>query len=343
VVQLLWWNYSSDNGFSAANRPMWDIAWGPDPKCAPLPSHRAPWVSEERFKRCQTRGRSTAQPAGCCLCLTVADTLDLSHGEKGFATTGTLRKLENIARDAGLEPAQVWRSLDDAMTRYLIEQQRDFAAEARGRTISRWSTPFSFDASFGADGRAWLYDTHLLPTWKRPNHWQQAVVDRANAVGNYGPLLLASAHLIAPGADAVHAALLAKRGASIMSELGAPANRAGGGAASTGPQLGMPQVLEFLRTQGVASALGFRRAWPNPRWVESATIADADDVAFARALHAHELLIRSMDALSTEPPRPSLLDTSPPTWDFEGRLWRAANATVAICEDAPRIIESFGT
>ena len=31
-----------------------------------------------------------------------------------------------------------------------------------------------------------------------------------------------------------------------MSELGAPANRSGGGAASTGPQLGMPQVLEFL-------------------------------------------------------------------------------------------------
>ena len=33
---------------------------------------------------------TVAQPAGCCLCLTVADTLDLSHGEKGFATTGTL-------------------------------------------------------------------------------------------------------------------------------------------------------------------------------------------------------------------------------------------------------------
>ncbi len=42
----------------------------------------------------------------------------------GFATSGTLRKLEHIARDAGFAPGALWRSVDEATTRYLMQQQR---------------------------------------------------------------------------------------------------------------------------------------------------------------------------------------------------------------------------
>ena len=71
-------------------------------------------------------------------------------------------------------------------------QQHDFVEEARGAKLSRWQTPFSFDVSFSDTGRAWIYDTHLLPTWKKPNHWLQPVVDRANAVGTYSAMMLAA-------------------------------------------------------------------------------------------------------------------------------------------------------
>jgi hypothetical protein len=30
-----------------------------------------------------------------------------------------------------------------------------------------WNTPFSMDVSFASDGNAFIYDTHLAPTWKR--------------------------------------------------------------------------------------------------------------------------------------------------------------------------------
>ena len=88
----------------------------------------------------------------------------------------------------------MWASLDDATTRYLMMQQEDFVAEARGARISRWQTPFSFDVSFSANGRAWIYDTHLLPTWKKAGHWKQGVIDKMNALGTYSAMMLDEAH-----------------------------------------------------------------------------------------------------------------------------------------------------
>ena len=35
-----------------------------------------------------------------------------------------------------------------------------------------WHTPFSMDVAFASDGKAFIYDTHLAPTWKRPGHWR---------------------------------------------------------------------------------------------------------------------------------------------------------------------------
>ena len=55
--------------------------------------------------------------------------MDFEHGERGFATSGTLRKLEHIAREAGFTPGELWRSVDDVTTRYLMQQQRAFTEE----------------------------------------------------------------------------------------------------------------------------------------------------------------------------------------------------------------------
>merc|ERR1712216_456900 len=97
-----------------------------------------------------------------------------------------------------------------------MAQQQDFVVEARGARISRWQTPFSFDVSFSANGRAWIYDTHLLPTWKRPGHWKQALVDRMNAVGTYSAMMLAMPHmLLAPAVAQDHRELIAPHARSI--------------------------------------------------------------------------------------------------------------------------------
>ena len=125
-----WWNYSTAHGFDQANRPMWDLFAGPDPLCKlPLPSHRPPYIEEARYEAC--KGDRRGQPKGCCLCPSVAETLDTAHGERGFATTGTLRRLDVVAEQAGLPPAALWRSVDEVVTRYLLQQQRDWLAEAR--------------------------------------------------------------------------------------------------------------------------------------------------------------------------------------------------------------------
>ena len=62
-----WWNYTTANGFDQANRPMWDLFAGPDPKCElPLPAHRPPYIEPDRYEAC--KGGRRGQPKGCCLC-----------------------------------------------------------------------------------------------------------------------------------------------------------------------------------------------------------------------------------------------------------------------------------
>ena len=87
--------------------------------------------------------------------------------------------------------------MDDATTRYLMQQQRAFLEEhnasasdgARGArrhsALPLWHTPFSMDVAFASDGKAFIYDTHLAPTWKRPGHWRHPAIDRDNALGTY--------------------------------------------------------------------------------------------------------------------------------------------------------------
>ena len=41
------------------------------------------------------------------------------------------------------------------------------------------------DVAFASDGKAFIYDTHLAPTWKRPGHWRHPAIDRDNALGTY--------------------------------------------------------------------------------------------------------------------------------------------------------------
>ena len=61
-------------------------------------------------------------------------------------------------------------------------------------------------------------------------------------------------------------------------------------------------LLDFLRDQGLAAALGFRRAWPSTRQSGYHKIAAGSDLKFARALHDLGLLLPSLDAESPQEP-----------------------------------------
>ena len=194
-----------------------------------------------------------------------------------------------------------------------------------------WNTPFSMDVAFAADGRAFLYDTHIAPTWKRPGRtpiscgsnprladpalhllltrsgpdvgtdWRHPVIDRDNALGTYGALLVASSRLVLDARlDARHRALL--------------------GEAAT------PLLLDFLRDQAMASLVGMRRAWPSPRHRAAAPFVSALDARFAAQTDQLGLLLPSLDALDEDGPgRPGapgdLCEGS--FWRFEGVLWKS--------------------
>ena len=330
-----WHNYSAANGFREENMLMWELSGAPDPSCAALPNQRPPWVSPERFAECSKPGAArNKQPAGCCICQTAGDTVDFEHGERGFATSGTLRKLEHIARDAGFTPGELWRSVDDVTSRYLMQQQRAFfeehnASASEGNTgahhnnaMPLWNTPFSMDVAFASDGNAFIYDTHLAPTWKRPGHWRHPAIDRDNALGTYSALLLASSRLLLDKkVEARHRALLGEDAT--------------------------PLLLDFMRDQGLASLVGMRRAWPSPRHAAAARYASDQDLRFAAQLEQLGLLLPSLDALTDNGPgRPGapgdVCET--PFWPFEGVLWKSqAQSAPPLCEDAPRILQSWNT
>ena len=62
-------------------------------------------------------------------------------------------------------------------------EQRSFQRGAGGHTLSRWHTPVAFDVAFGADGRAFVYEGHLVANWKRAGHYWQPAVDKDYALG----------------------------------------------------------------------------------------------------------------------------------------------------------------
>ena len=217
---------------------------------------------------------------------------------------------------------------------YLMMQQREWIAEANGTApLSRWQTPFSMDVAFGADARAWVYDSHLLPTWKRPGHWSHWLTDRGNALGTYSSLMLAMSHLLmsTKAVDKVHEQLLP------------PATEQGPVGAGNEPM--RDAVLEFLRDQGFAAHLGFRRAWPTSRHALMRPIASQEDIAFARLLDELGLLLPSLDALKGseyERRRADLLRAQAGAlWPFRGVLYSNRSKPVR-CEDAQRIVDSWG-
>ena len=160
-----WMNYSVEAPFTTANGPMWNINRAVEAKCERVPpSMRAPWHDDEYRRRCTTK-EGVAQ---CCVCLTVADVFDTEHDERGFATSGTLRRLDHVAKAAGLDPRRVWQNVDEALIRQFIAEQRAYQNEAKGAPLARWATLFSADVGFAADGTAYLYENLLMPQWKRP-------------------------------------------------------------------------------------------------------------------------------------------------------------------------------
>lgn len=110
------------------------------------------------------------------------------------------------------------------------------------------------------------------------------------------------------------------------------------------------KVMNFLRTQGFASVLGFRRTWPLPRGKPARltfdTIADARDTEFARTLNDHNLLLPEMDALSDTPPQTADLwggttarkaGRTKAQWAVgTGTLWAESYRNVK-CDDSDRI------
>ena len=145
--------------------------FGPYTEAMTTPAKPPPWRDAGQYGQCKKKQ--------CCVCMTVADVNDLDNDEMGFATSGTLRRLEHVAAAAGFEPRRIWQNVDEALTRQFIAEQRRFQAEANGAPLSRWATLFSADVGFAADGRAYLYENLLMPNWKRPGYFWHEAVDRA--------------------------------------------------------------------------------------------------------------------------------------------------------------------
>tara|TARA_B110001452_G_scaffold103513_1_gene85912 strand:- start:297 stop:3341 length:3045 start_codon:yes stop_codon:yes gene_type:complete len=320
-----WKNYTSNLPLDQKSRLLWELSAALDPRCDPLPRERVPWVDPARFSQCAAtvtdKKKGSRQPDGCCVCQTVADTLDLEHDQRGFATTGSLRKMDHIATDHGIDPRVLRRSMDEAITRYLVMMQKYYQAEADGKRLSRWNTPMAIDVAFGADGRAYVYEGHLVPNWKRAGHFFQPFMDREYAWGAYSPLLLAASHLLVSPA-------LEKRHEQLLGDRVAEADR--------------PQLLEFLRDQGVASALGFRRAWPSPRHTEAARYASKEDQRFAAQVEELGLLLPGIDALESPVATTSdLLKAS--FWNFRGKLYTNESLPQLKCEESQRVLASWSS
>ena len=267
-------NYSTSVAFTQANRHMWNL--NNDAAC------------ENALEKAHIRA---------CHCAMTGDTVDSVHGEVGFSTTGTHKTVAHIARRAGLAPSTIFRNVDDAVTRSLVADQDYFQAELRasshavGSSLTHWNTPFVADVGLGAEGSVHLYELDLRGlSWKGAGHYPHPDVDRAQALGIYGSLALPMASaLMKPSLDDHHRALINQK---LSDTSGKPDGDA------YDPEL----LLTFLRDQGLAAALGFRRAWPSPRVASFKLLASPRDLKFARGLQRLGLLLPSLDSESTEPP-----------------------------------------
>ena len=336
-----WFNYSAsvDTEFTAANGAMWNVNRGVEARCETTPPRQGPpWIDEAKYSSCskQVGKRRSSGSASCCLCMTVADVFDQEHDERGFATSGTLRRLDHVASAAGLDPRRVWQNVDDALIREMIAEQRAFQKQSKGAPLSRWNTLFSADVGFAADGRAYLYENLLQPNWKRPGYFWHEAVDRAGAIGIYSGQMLSMANiLMESGSDEFHSKLLGQLGLEASAE---------------------KEVRAFLKTQGLASTLGYRRTWPTPPRAPARSfdkIADERDVAFARLLNEKKLLLSGMDVLSPEGSTRSDLwggpvanpsQRGPARWPVgNGNLWNTPTGAGRghVCDDTKKILENY--
>ena len=333
-----WLNYSSQVEFNEHNSAMWNINRGVEAKCEGSPPNRPPpWRNAAAYNDCKARsGLPPKSNGSCCICLTVADVFDTEHDEMGFATSGTLRRLDHVATAAGLQPRRLWQGVDEALIREFIVEQRRYQEEAKGAPLSRWSTLFSADVGFAADGRAYMYENLLMPNWKRPGYFWHEAVDRGSAIGIYSGQALAMADvLLKSEADAFHRQLL-----SSIKDLDGASER---------------KLLAFLRTQGLASALGFRRTWPTPTRAPSHSfdgLAEASDVEFSRLLNKHKLLLPSMDVLSSERsrtdawggPTAKVSELTVPKWPIgDGILFSkpSGRGRGNVCMDSTDIVNAY--
>ena len=198
---------------------MWKSNHGNFAACEKsLPPQPPPWADAAKWAACGAVLARGGRPTNdCCFCKSVAGVVDLEHDEQGFATGGTLRRLEHVAASAGVDAWQLWQSVDDVLLREMATEQKHFQRDAaaaehggeRGGHLSRWATPFTADVGFAADGRAYLYETLLQPSWKGPGFQWTEAADREK-LGIYSSLLLAMAPMMLhPAADEHHKRLLA--------------------------------------------------------------------------------------------------------------------------------------
>ena len=223
-----WLNYSVDGDASlnSSNDHMWKSNHGNFAGCEKsLPPQPPPWADAAKWAACRAVLARGGRPnQDCCFCKSVADVVDSDHDEQGFATGGTLRRLEHAAASAGVDTSQLWQSVDDVLLREMATEQKNFqrnAAAAGNRLqhrgpknsktsqLSRWATLFTADVGFAADGRAYLYETLLQPSWKAPGFQWTEAADREK-LGIYSSLMLAMAPImLQPAADEYHKSLLA--------------------------------------------------------------------------------------------------------------------------------------
>ena len=350
-----WLNYSVDGDASlnSSNDHMWKSNHGNFAGCEKsLPPQPPPWADAAKWAACRAVLARGGRPnQDCCFCKSVADVVDSDHDEQGFATGGTLRRLEHAPASAGVDTSQLWQSVDDVLLREMATEQKNFqrnAAAAGNRLqhrgpknsktsqLSRWATLFTADVGFAADGRAYLYETLLQPSWKAPGFQWTEAADREK-LGIYSSLMLAMAPMmLQPAADEHHKRLLAPLNLSTSAK---------------------EEARFFLHTQGLASTLGFRRAWPAPprsAAQEPLTgILNERDERFAAMLYAQGLLLPGMQGHSdsAQPdlwggPTANPAARTAPRWQVgNGTLYSQPNPKFATrgtkCVETTRIVQEW--
>ena len=242
-----------------------------------------------------------------CNCSMIGQTVDDAHGERGFSTVGTHLTLDNVARGNGLKPSALWQSVDEALTGYFVaeqtrlqeeDRQSDEGRDSRNRSpsrkqadrLARWTTPFSTDVGFSADGRANLYEVDVAgPTWKSAHHFESPSVSRALAFGVYSTLAMPMAtELVAEEADEYHRRQIR----AVERRSAQDSTKDGLNAEDTNES----SLLNFLRTQALAAAFGLRRAWPSSPSKQLRRVLAPRDRAFARELRRMGMLLPSLEA-----------------------------------------------